>query len=138
MTGNLRCLVVLLGLSQYIVGGIPNRQAHVVNQRGALSYVVSQGCPYLVHYVRDNYFSFRIYRQVSGSTTAPPPHLNWVTYVYDRGVDNYVPMELIHGIINCRMNYALYAVNAPSNILHQLHADFSGIPGVLGLLFISM
>lgn len=43
-------------------------------------------------------------------------------------------MELIRGAIHCGMNYALYAVSAPPAILQQLHADFSGIPGVLGLL----
>lgn len=56
-----------------------------------------------------------------------------MTYVYDRGVDNYVPMELIHGAIQCGMNFALYAMDAPPDIQHKLHADFSEIPGVLGL-----
>lgn len=42
-------------------------------------------------------------------------------------------MELIRGAIHCGMNYALYAVSAPPDILQQLHTDFSGIPGVLGL-----
>ncbi|XP_056018646.1 uncharacterized protein LOC125672027 [Ostrea edulis] len=129
MTRNLLCVVAVLGLSQSVIGGSPHQP--ILTKRGALSYVVSQGCPYLVHYVHDNYFSYRRYRQVSPSTTAPPT-LNWVTYVYDRGVANYVPMELIHGYISCGMKYALYAVKAPSNILQQLHADFSGIPGVLG------
>lgn len=69
---------------------------------------------------------------VAGSTTQAST-VNWVTYVYDRGVENYVPMELIRGAIHCGMNYALYAVSAPPAILQQLHADFSGIPGVLGL-----
>jgi hypothetical protein len=82
-------------------------------------------------YVRDNCFSYRRYRQVSISTSAPPT-LNWVMYVYDRGVANYVPMELIHGYISCGEKYALYAVKTPSNILQRLHTDFSDIPGVLG------
>lgn len=44
MTGNLFCFVFLvLGASQGTVGGTPNRQI----KRGALSYVVGQGCPYL-------------------------------------------------------------------------------------------
>eukprot|EP00105_Crassostrea_gigas_P005683 XP_011419361.1 PREDICTED: uncharacterized protein LOC105322384 [Crassostrea gigas] len=131
MTGNLLYVIVMLGASQWIVRGIPNRQEISVSQRGALSYVVGQGCPYLVHYVRDNYFTYRSYRSVAGSTT-PASTVNWVTYVYDRGVENYVPMELIRGAIHCGMNYALYAVSAPPGILQQLHADFSGIPGVLG------
>nr|XP_022318921.1 uncharacterized protein LOC111121783 [Crassostrea virginica] len=129
MTGNLFCFVFLvLGASQGTVGGTPNRQI----KRGALSYVVGQGCPYLSHYVHDNYFRYRSYRAASPSSTAPPPPLNWVTYVYDRGVDNYVPMELIHGAIQCGMNFALYAMDAPPDIQHKLHADFSEIPGVLG------
>lgn len=89
--------------------------------------------PCTFSYVRDNYFTYRSYRTVAGSTT-PASTVNWVTYVYDRGVENYVPMELIRGAIHCGMNYALYAVSAPPGILQQLHADFSGIPGVLGLL----
>lgn len=88
--------------------------------------------PRTFSYVRDNYFSYRSYRTVAGSTTQAST-VNWVTYVYDRGVENYVPMELIRGAIHCGMNYALYAVSAPPAILQQLHADFSGIPGVLGL-----
>lgn len=88
--------------------------------------------PCTFSYVRDKYFSYRSYRMVAGSTT-PASTVNWVTYVYDRGVENYVPMELIRGAIHCGMNYALYAVSAPPAILQQLHADFSGIPGVLGL-----
>lgn len=89
--------------------------------------------PCTFSYVRDNYFTYRSYRTIAGSTT-PASTVNWVTYVYDRGVENYVPMELIRGAIHCGMNYALYAVSAPSDILQQLHVDFSGIPGVLGLL----
>lgn len=48
MTRNLLYVIVLLGASQWIVRGIPNRQEISVSQRGALSYVVGQGCPYLV------------------------------------------------------------------------------------------
>ena len=105
-----------------------------------LYYLARFGFTYIYHdlhvfsYVHDNYFPYRSYRAAPPSSTAPPPPpLNWVTYVYDRGVDNYVPMELIHGAIQCGMNFALYAMDAPPDIQHKLHADFSEIPGVLGL-----
>jgi hypothetical protein len=48
MTGGLFCVVAVLGLSQGLAGGDVNPRQPALTKRGALSYVVSQGCPYLV------------------------------------------------------------------------------------------
>lgn len=43
--------------------------------------------------------------------------VNWVMYVYDWGVENYVFMEFICGVIYCGMNYVLYVVSVFFDIL---------------------
>ncbi|KAK3089009.1 hypothetical protein FSP39_000100 [Pinctada imbricata] len=69
------------------------------------------------------------YTTVAPSTTTAA-HFNWVSYVYDRCVDNYIPLELMHGLINCGKEYALYGVKADQHVVDSLKVDYSIIPGV--------
>ncbi|KAJ8306417.1 hypothetical protein KUTeg_016962 [Tegillarca granosa] len=98
-------------------------------KEGPMSYVVGRGCTYLT----DNYFRFQLSDSApptSSSATSAP--VNWVTWMYDTCVKNYVPLELVHALINCGKTNALYALNPPQWILDTLHPDFSTIPGVVG------
>jgi len=82
-------------------------------------------------YVRENYFNYIPgLDETPAPTTTPAGHVNWVTYTFDKGVANYVPMELIHGLINCGREYSLYGINSPDWLNALLHTDFSVIPGV--------
>ncbi|KAL3869500.1 hypothetical protein ACJMK2_042173 [Sinanodonta woodiana] len=92
-------------------------------ERGALSYVVQRGCPYLSRYVRENYF---IDDELETNTaTSVPTAVNWVTYTYDRCSTEYVPTELFHGLVNCGKVYALFAVKAPTALIELLGIGYT-------------
>ncbi|XP_052774259.1 uncharacterized protein LOC128212909 [Mya arenaria] len=121
-------------------------------KRQALSYVVGRGCMYMAHYVRDNYYDYAVklrHQAVSSnvamttttSAIRPSPttlplvtttHLNWVSYVYEIMRADYVPMELFRGLMDCGREYALFAVDAPMDLLTSLHVHYDAVPGLVG------
>ena len=82
-------------------------------------------------YVKNNYFAYIPPQYtIAAPSTTQASKINWVSYVYDRCVDNYIPLELVHGLINCGKTFALYAVDAESSVTKHLNVDYSIIPGV--------
>ncbi|VDI35813.1 Hypothetical predicted protein [Mytilus galloprovincialis] len=96
-----------------------------LEKRGPMSYVVNRGCPYLTHYVHDNYFLDS--ETISKTVTTDS---NWVQLVYQTFIDNYVPLELFHGLVTCGKAFSLYAINPSQNIINVLKTNFTNIPGV--------
>lgn len=76
-------------------------------------------------YVHDNYFLDS--ETISKTVTTDS---NWVQLVYQTFIDNYVPLELFHGLVTCGKAFSLYAINPSENIINVLKTNFTNIPGV--------
>lgn len=78
-------------------------------------------------YVRNSYFS--IVDRIPTTATAKTIDNNWVSLVYKTFVENYVPLELFHGLVKCGKTFALYAVNPSQSIVKLFNVNFTIIPG---------
>ncbi|XP_041360097.1 uncharacterized protein LOC121376322 [Gigantopelta aegis] len=92
--------------------------SHVIQRRGALSYIVHKGCLYLSHYVKDNYPVLEPTHDTSVAGVT-----NWVDWARDVADASYLPTELLQGLVKCGRGYTFFAFNAPQRLIHEHGLD---------------